>query len=199
MVQHLPYLLFNLALSVACQLICVQVLFRMWLLATASINDSPIYGCFLDASKAFDRVNYSILFDKLLQRNLSPIVLLVFWQEGMCLLVTCTQMSWQTTLKAKLKRRGGKCWAIWYSDQRICVSLGTPKNLMSFLSLMHGVHQGGVLSPILFSYCYIIDATFCVSLRGRVLIATGISTSLVPFITQMTSLYWHPHPLQLFI
>ena len=80
------------------------------------------------------------------------------------------------------------------------MSLGTPKNLMSFLSLIHGVHQGGVLSPILFSYCIILlTRPFCVSLRGRVLVATGISTSLVPFITQMTSLYWHPHPLQLFI
>ena len=31
--------------------------------------------------------------------------------------------------------------------------------------------------------------TFCLSLRGRVLVANGISTSLVPFVTQMT---YHP-------
>ena len=37
-------------------------------------NDSSIFGCFLDASKAFDRVDHHLLFEKLLQRNLSLIV-----------------------------------------------------------------------------------------------------------------------------
>jgi hypothetical protein len=37
-------------------------------------NDTPVYGCFLDASKAFDRVDHALLFKKLLQRNLPPTV-----------------------------------------------------------------------------------------------------------------------------
>ena len=36
-------------------------------------NDSSVFGCFLDASKAFDRVDHH-LFDKLLQHNLPPVV-----------------------------------------------------------------------------------------------------------------------------
>ena len=36
-------------------------------------RNSPVYGCFLDASKAFDRVDYSLLFKELLQRNLPPV------------------------------------------------------------------------------------------------------------------------------
>ena len=37
-------------------------------------NGSPVYGCFLDASKAFDRVDHGLLFKKLLQRDLPPTV-----------------------------------------------------------------------------------------------------------------------------
>ena len=44
-------------------------------------NGSTVHGCFLDASKAFDRVDHSLLFRKLLQRHLSPVVvrILLSW------------------------------------------------------------------------------------------------------------------------
>ena len=42
---------------------------------------SPVYICYLDASKAFDKINFWILFDKLLVRKVPVIIvrLLVFW------------------------------------------------------------------------------------------------------------------------
>ena len=36
-------------------------------------NGSEIFSCFLDMKKAFDTVKHSVLFKKLLDRNLSPI------------------------------------------------------------------------------------------------------------------------------
>ena len=38
-------------------------------------NGSTVYALFLDASKAFDRVNYVKLFNKLLDKGMSPITI----------------------------------------------------------------------------------------------------------------------------
>ena len=51
------------------------------MVARYAFNESSVFGCFLDASKAFDRVNHAALSQKLLKRNLSPVILrtLLYW------------------------------------------------------------------------------------------------------------------------
>ena len=48
-----------------------------------SLYNSPVYSCFLDASKAYDRVNHWTLFKKLLKRSISVIIvrILMFWHS----------------------------------------------------------------------------------------------------------------------
>ena len=41
-------------------------------------NGSNVYGCFLDCSTAFDTVERSKLFEKLLNARLPPVVLIIF-------------------------------------------------------------------------------------------------------------------------
>ena len=47
-------------------------------------NGSPVYMCFLDASKAFDRVQHDLLFSKLIDRNVPQLIvrLLMYWYSS---------------------------------------------------------------------------------------------------------------------
>lgn len=52
-------------------------------------NSSPVYTCFLDASKAFDRVNHWELFKKLMKRNVPYAIvrILMFWYQTQTLCI----------------------------------------------------------------------------------------------------------------
>ena len=54
-----------------------------------------MYGCFLDTSKALDHDDHSLLFKKLIQRNLLPAVVrtLLSWYSDQCVIV-----SWDNTI-----------------------------------------------------------------------------------------------------
>ena len=53
-------------------------------------HDSPVYICYLDASKAFDKINFWTLFEKLIDRFLPIIIvrLRVFWYTRQHFMVT---------------------------------------------------------------------------------------------------------------
>ena len=54
-----------------------------------NLHNSPVYTCFLDASKAYDRVNYWTLFKKLLNRSIHNLIvrMLMYWytKQELCI------------------------------------------------------------------------------------------------------------------
>ena len=54
-------------------------------------RNTTVFGTFLDASKAFDRVNYGMLFAKLIFKNVPLFVvkLLLFWYTKQGMKVRC--------------------------------------------------------------------------------------------------------------
>ena len=73
-------------------------------IARYNSSGSHVLGCFLDASKAFDRVNHYVLFKKLLNRKLSPIVvrLLLYWYRHQSV-----RVDWNGSLSEGFEVRSG--------------------------------------------------------------------------------------------
>ena len=65
---------------------------------------SSVFGCFLDASKAFDRVSHLKLFNRLLEKNLPPTIirLLFFWYKDQK-----SSVLWNKTLSEKFSVSNG--------------------------------------------------------------------------------------------
>ena len=72
-------------------------------------KSSPVYICFLDASKAFDRVNHRILLEKLVQRNLPNIIvrILQVWYTSQCFYVKWGSVVSQAFCATNGVRQGG--------------------------------------------------------------------------------------------
>ena len=83
-----------------------------------NVMKSNTFVLMLDASKAFDRVNYCKLFRELLKRELCPLVL--------------------------------RLLLFMYTNQTLRVKWGSV--MSESFTVMNGVKQGSVLSPVLFEY-----------------------------------------------
>ena len=71
--------------------------------------NSPVYACFLDASKAFDRVNHWFLFDKLIARGVKLIIvrILKFWYQNQLVCVKWGNSTSQCFTVSNGVRQGG--------------------------------------------------------------------------------------------
>ena len=95
-------------------------------------NDSSVFCTLLDATKAFDRVEYVKLFKLLMVRDIPPVSLRLLLN-----MYTChdTRIAWNDVCSESL-------------------------------SVLNGVKQGGVFSPVLF--CIYLDGLLCMLAESKI-------------------------------
>ena len=70
-------------------------------MSVTTVLRALVFGCFLDASKAFDRVGHLKLFNRLLEKNILPaIIRLLFWYKDQK-----SSVLWNKTLSEKFQFR----------------------------------------------------------------------------------------------
>ena len=69
-------------------------------------QQSSVYLCFLDASKAFDRVNHHVLFDKLIKRGVPGYLvrILIYWYSNQTM-----SIRWGSTMSESFCVSNGVC------------------------------------------------------------------------------------------
>ena len=92
-------------------------------------QNSPVYTCFLDASKAFDRINHWTLFKKLIDCNVPLLIvrILVFWYQMQLVCVKWGKSVSQYFSIANSVRQGGiqspKLFALYMNGLSAALSL----------------------------------------------------------------------------
>ena len=84
-------------------------------------HSSPVYSCFLDASKAFDRVNHWMMFKKMKDRQIPSIIIriLLVWYREQPIFVKwgcCTSPSFKVTNGVRQGSMSPKLFAMYVDD-----------------------------------------------------------------------------------
>ncbi len=113
-----------------CSLATNAVYLPPWQLASYPHRGSNVYGCFLDASKAFDLVDHGILFKRLLERNLPlPIVrLLLVWYRDQRMQVRWNHSLSRSFLSPMVSARVASCLQFYSFCEDFALSHGLKFN-----------------------------------------------------------------------
>ena len=109
-------------------------------------NGSKVFGCFLDASKAFNRVDHDLLFQKLEKRGLPPVVL-------------CFLLNWYSTQRMSVQ------WSHDYLSRDFTVSNGVRQggvlSLFLFAVYLDGLIDELSLSGVGCRWRWMFTGVFC--------------------------------------
>jgi len=114
-------------------------------------HGSHVFTCFIDFNKAFDNVDYWLLFCKLIDSNDS---------------ISCFGAT--------------RLLAFWYSRQTVCVRWQNVHVCSAFFNVNKGVQQGGILSPYLFRF-YIRDLIITITSLNIGCNFAGTNVSLLAY------------------
>ena len=91
-------------------------------------QNSPVYTCFLDASKAFDRISHWTLFKKLIACNTPVLIvrILMFWYQRQSIFVKWGKRTSEYFSIINGVRQGGvllpQLFAIYMNDLSVCLT-----------------------------------------------------------------------------
>ena len=117
-------------------------------------QNSPVYTCFLDASKAFDRVNHWTLFTKLINRKVPLLFvrIIVFWYRAQVFCITwgsCMSDSFRITNGV---RQGGilspRLFAVYFDElSKALIKLGIGCNVGVYINHLFYADDLCILAP----------------------------------------------------
>ena len=117
-------------------------------------QNSPVYTCFLDASKAFDRVNHWSLFTKLINRNVPLLFvrIIVFWYRAQLFCImwgSCMSDSFRITNGV---RQGGilspRLFAVYLDElSKALIKLGIGCNVGVYINHLFYADDLCILAP----------------------------------------------------
>ena len=131
-------------------------------------HSSPLFICFLDASKAFDKINYWLLFDKLINRKVPLFIvkLLAFWYSEQVICVQWGSCFSSTFSVSNGVKQGGIVspflFNVYMNDLSVCLTSAEVGCNLNSLFINHFIYADDmcILAPCAHVLQNVLDICF---------------------------------------